>query len=535
MQIRLLVAMLIALASGAHAEKVVLRRAAIYTLDRARPWATALVLEGGRIAYVGDDEGARSFAGPGARSIDLAGRMVLPGFHDSHLHPMSGAMRLLRCRLGDRKTADEIYTAVHMCAAALKKDAWLLATGAAPELFAKGVLTRRKLDELVPDRPALITTEEGFTAWVNTRALEAAGLDPEKSDGVLKNDAMDPVRSRVPRPTEAEYREALRRSTAIANGFGITSMMDARATPPLLEAYRAADRAGELTVRMVAAQAVDPARGEAQIAELIAQREKSRGKRLRADACKLFLDVEIDQHNAALLEPYADAPQTRGELLIQPALLDALVRRLDAENFLIHMHAMGDRAVRAGLDSIEAAIRANGPRDRRHQLAHIGVASPDDFPRFGKLSVAANFQPLWAQASDPVWPLDLVALGPARSKWLLPMGSIAAAGGRIVASSDWPAPTMNPLEAMEVALTRDAPQRLTLSAILAAYTIDAAWAVREDEIDGSIEAGKAADLVVLDRNLFDLDARKLHEARVLLTLLDGEPVYRDPAFAGWGR
>jgi predicted amidohydrolase YtcJ len=536
---------------------LILRGAAIYTLDRARPWASALVIRNGRIAYVGDDAGAVTSAGPGTRTLALDGRMILPGFHDSHVHPMTGGMRLLRCRLNEGKTAEQVYAAVRACAAARPKDAWLLGGGWSPKAFARGGPTRRKLDELLPDRPALLSTEDGFTAWANTRALTAAGIRMNGSDaqvegvereptthkptGILKDEAVALVRRHAPQPSEADYREALRRSTAMANRFGITSLVDASATEAVLDAYRSADAAGELTVRVVAAQRIDPRRGEEQVADLLARRDRARGRRLRSDAAKLLLDVEIDRHTAALLEDYAGAAGVRGDLLIEPAALDALVRRLDVDGFLIHMHAMGDRAVRSGLDAIEHAIRANGPRDRRHQLAHLGVVSPEDIPRFGLLGVTANLQPLWAQADDDASAPTQAALGPARSRWMYPMASIAAGGGRIVASSDWPAPSMNPLEAMQVAVTRQPlngrkpaqqPQeRIGLAAILAAYTIDAAWAARGEEIDGSIEVGKAADLVVLDRNLFGIEVLQLHQARVLLTLLDGEPVYRDPGFA----
>jgi predicted amidohydrolase YtcJ len=309
----------------------------------------------------------------------------------------------------------------------------------------------------------------------------------------------------------------------------------------VVDVLHAADAAGELTVRAMAAQSVDPRRGEGQVAEMVARRDRVRGRRFRAEGAKLFLDGEIDQHTAAMLEPYAGAPGVRGELMIQPRALDPLVRRLDAEGFLIHMHVMGDRAVRAGLDAIEHAIAANGLRDRRHQLAHIGVASPEDLPRFGRLGVAANFSPFWARADDPASGPTEAALGPVRSRWMYPIASVAAGGGRVIASSDWPSTPMNPLDAIQVALTRrpldgkkpaqQPEERVGLAAILAAYTIDAAWAAHEEAIDGSIEAGKAADLVVLDRNLFAIDVMDLHQVKVLLTLLDGEPVYRDPGFS----
>jgi predicted amidohydrolase YtcJ len=274
---------------------------------------------------------------------------------------------------------------------------------------------------------------------------------------------------------------------------------------------------------------------------MIERRARAEGKRFRADAAKIFVDVEIDRHSAAMLEPYADAPDARGAPLLPPDALDALVRRLDAEGFSIHMHVMGDRAVRMGLDAIERAIAANGARDRRHQLAHVGVADPADIPRFAKLGVAADFSPLWAQARDPAYGPALAALGNERARNLFPIGAIAKAGGRVLASSDWPQPTMNPLDMIQYAITRQpldggAPpaqpdQRVDLATMLAAYTREGAWAAREEALDGAIAVGKAADLVVLDANLFDFESARIHEARVLLTLLDGQPVWRDAAVA----
>ncbi|TMA98979.1 MAG: hypothetical protein E6J64_22675, partial [Deltaproteobacteria bacterium] len=273
-------------ARGEPAGNLILRGAAIYTLDAARPWASALVIQNGRIGYVGDDTGALAFAGPGTRALALGGRMVIPGFHDSHIHPMTGGMRLLRCRLNDFRAAQQVYAAVRACAAAKPKGTWLLGGGWSPEAFARGGPSRRKLDELVPDRPALLTTEDGYTAWVNTSALALAGIatdgsgsqvegierDPttHKPTGILKDEAVSFVRRHAPQPTEAEYREALRRSTAIANRFGITSLVDANAGEPVLDAYRAAEVAGELTVRVVAAQRIDLSRGVIRMKERLA-------------------------------------------------------------------------------------------------------------------------------------------------------------------------------------------------------------------------------------------------------------------------
>jgi predicted amidohydrolase YtcJ len=550
---RCLAALLMALLPmAASAADLVLRNAAVYTLNDKQPWATALVIHDGRIAYVGDEAGLKPYLS-GAHVIDLHGEMVLPGFHDAHIHPMSGAMRLVLCKLGDAKSVQELDAGIRTEAAT--QNPWVFCNAVPAALGA--ALNRAKLDALVPDRPAFVRTYDGFTGWTNSRALRAAGIDPDgtgpevkglvrdpkthKPTGLLNGDATSLVRNKVPPPTQAQYREALRRASTIANGFGITSLFDAAATPELLDAYHAADLAGELTVRVVAAQRVDTGRGPEQVDEFIKARDRVQGKRFRADAAKIFLDEEIVEHTGAMLAPYTDAPKERGELLAQPAAVDALVQRLDAAGFLIHMHAMGDRTVRVGLDAYEHAIQVNGPQDRRHQIAHDGVVDPADIPRFGKLGVTANFSPLWFDPDDEAYASTVTAVGPERAKWIYPMASVAAAGGRIVASSDWPQPTMSPLDGIQFAVTRQPldgskpspqpEQRISLVQALAAYTRDAAWVVREDKLDGTLEAGKAADIVVLDRNLFKIDVMSIHKTRVLLTLLDGEPVYQDPKVA----
>jgi len=541
--------MLLLLAAGtsAAAGNTVFLGGAITTLNDRQPVATALVIADGHIVYVGDDKGARPYVTAKSRVVRLHGRMMLPGFHDAHAHPMSAGLRLLRCQLDGIKTAAKTEASIRGCDRTASED-WLFASGWSAKVAPPSLA---KLDALVPNRPAYVANADGFAVWVNSKTLKAAGIDPETSKlaglerdpethvftGVVSGDALTQVRQARPKPSEAQFREAFKRWSKMANALGITSVFDAAASPPMVEAYHAPDLARDLTLRVVAAQLVDPTRGPEQVDDMVARRDRVRGTRFRADAAKIFLDGEISQHTAALLQPYADTPGARGDLFVQPDALNALVRRLDAESFLIHMHAMGDRAVRSGLDAIEQAMEANGAKDRRHQIAHIELADPADIPRFAALGVSANLSPGWFDPNDPEIAPAEAALGPERARLMYPAASIAAHHGRLVMSSDWPATGMNPLENIQIAVTRQPldgskppkrpEERVDLTTALTAYIRNAAWVAREDDVDGTIETGKAADLIVLDRNLFKVPAGSIHKAHVLLTLLDGEPVYRD--------
>ncbi len=536
---------------------LVFRGGEIYTVDANRSWASAVGIKDGRIIYVGDDERVGTHIGLSTRVVDLSGRMMLPGFHDSHMHPMSGGFsRLLNCRLFDLEWPNEVHAALRECANGLEDGEWLLAIGLDPSVFDGPGPRRTALDELVPDRPAYVSTDRGILAWANTRTLVAAGIDANTPDppngmierdletgepaGTLRGSAVNLVRQRFPTPPTDKYREALQQSTAMANRFGITSLIDASVNEAMFEAYCEADVAGEMTVRVVASQLIEYGHGVEKVDEFVMRNQRICGDRMRADSAKIFVDGQIDQHTAALLKPYSDAPNTQGQPYFEPEILNAIVARLDAEDFQVHMHVIGDRAIRIGLDAIEKAIEANGPRDRRHQLAHIQFWNPADISRVERLGVVADFQPLWAYADPEVADLVESALGPERSRWLVPMASVADSGAIIVAGSDWPSPSMNPLLAMQIAITRRPPdgsapawipeERVELAQMIEAYTIAGAWLAREESINGSIEVGKAADLIVLERNLFEVDPMVLKDVRVLLTLLEGATVYRDSEF-----
>lgn len=536
---------------------VLLRNGAIYTVDAARSWAEAAAIAHGRIIYVGANAGAEEFITPQTRVIDLNGKMVLPGFHDSHVHPVSGGIELGQCNLNGLQTQQEIFDAVREYAQKNPALPWIVGGGWDLPIFPNANPTKQQLDQLVSDRPAFLSAADGHSAWVNSKALELAGITAATADppegrierdplskeptGTLRERATDLVSKHIPPLTSADYLAGAKRGLAMANRFGITSLQEASATPEILAAYDSLDRSGELTARVVAAMYVDPAKDEAQIEELKQKRSRYRGKNLRADAVKIFADGVIESRTAAMLAPYLDRPDYRGIPNLEAEKFKRLVTALDQEKFQVHIHAIGDRAIRMALDAHEAAQLANGRRDARHHLAHIQLIDPQDIPRFERLGIIANFQSLWAYADTYITELTEPALGPERSRWLYPIGSVMRSGAMIVGGSDWSVSSMNPLDAIQVAVTRRGvddstgsawiPQEIVdLPTMIAAYTINGAYVNHQENETGSIEVGKAADLIVLDRNLFEIPAHEIHNAKVLLTLLEGREVHRDSTF-----
>jgi predicted amidohydrolase YtcJ len=358
---------------------------------------------------------------------------------------------------------------------------------------------------------------------------------------------MSLVAGKLPEYSAAERVGAVRRALAEANRFGITSITDADAGPAFLEAYASLDRRGDLTARVTAAMSTDESVPvEEMAARLRALRMKHRGgNRLAINMVKLYADGVIEAHTAALLTPYLGLGDNRGPLVYQPDDLAARVAAFDRDGFQIHIHAIGDRAIRVALDALAHARQVNGVRDARPVLAHIELFDPADIPRFRELGVVASFQPFWAQADEYITVLTQPVLGPERSRWLYPIGSLMESGAVVVGGSDWTVSSLNPLDAIQVAITRrdvdagEGPawlpeQRVDLPRMLAAYTINAAYGTRAERETGSLETGKLADLIVLDRNLFQVQPSEIHRVKVLLTLLEGRAVWRDSSFAMGG-
>ena len=535
---------------------LVLTGAAVYTVDAARRWAEAVAVRGGRIAAVGTAREMAELVGPRTRVLELEGRMVLPGFQDAHLHPPSGGLYRLRCELHGATGLREYLEVIRSYADERPEAEWILGGGWSMDSFPGGVPTRADLDAVVPGRPAFLTSRDGHTAWVNARALELAGIEratPDPPDGRIERDAagepsgalhegaMHLADRLVPPVTQAEWEESILLAQAHLHALGVTAMQDATVEPETLAAYRALAERGELTMRTEGNLRWTRDRGEEQIRDMVEQRARGSVGRLRIRGAKIFQDGVMENFTAAMLEPYV-GQETSGISMHEPGELARMVTLLDAEGFQVHIHTIGDRAVRESLDAFEAARRANGRRDARHHLAHIQAIHPDDIPRFRELGVVANASPYWAVRSGYVEDLTLPFVSEETGRNMYPFGSLLRAGARLAFWSDWTVSTANPLLEIEVAVTRVSPddrsaepflpeERLDLPTALAVFTIGSAYVNHLDRETGSIEPGKLADLAVLDRNPFDPGAGPIGDARVVLTLVEGATVYAEPGLA----
>ena len=546
------------------AADLVLVGGSVLTMGRAKnpddPPATAVAVAGGRIVAVGDDRSIDEHAGPRTRRIDLAGRTLLPGFTDAHVHPVLAGIELLRCGLHELPESRAAYLPFIRSYAEANPDLdWIVGSGWAMAAFPGGTPSRADLDAAVPDRPAFLQNRDGHGAWVNSRALELAGVTGSTADpadgriertpdgepqGTLHEGAMALVERLLPEPSADELVEGLGLAQAYLHRLGITAWQDAWVDERGLEAYRRFAGSGRLTARVVAAQWWDRDDDDRQIERLVEGRARSSIGRLRATSVKLMLDGVVENFTASVLEPYLDGEGrptgNQGLDFIDPEALQGYVTKLDALGFQPHFHALGDRAVRQGLDAIEAARRANGMTDTRPHLAHLQIVDPADRPRFAALGAGANIQPLWARAEQQMTELTIPFLAPERAAHQYPFASLLAAGARLVGGSDWMVSTPNVMEQVEVAVRRIDPdagdrepflphESISLEHALRAYTMGGAWANHADDTTGSIEIGKLADLVVLDRDITHEAPERLGDAQVLLTLVEGAPVYEDRA------
>jgi predicted amidohydrolase YtcJ len=526
-------------------------------MDQRRPRAEAVAVRDGRIVAVGTARDVSEHVGPRTRRMDLRDRTLLPGFQDAHVHPSMAAGELLRCALHDLpSTLDAYLGAIRAYAHANREREWIDGAGWHMAAFPGGTPLAADLDRAVPDRPACFDNRDGHGAWVNSRALELAGITRETPDpphgrierdvhgnptGTLHESAVELVKDLIPDPTPEERVTGLGLAQAYLHRFGITAWQDAWVTEPELDAYLTFCGRGLLTARAIACHWWERDEGVEQIDSLLERRRRADGiGRLRANTVKVMQDGVAENFTAGMLHPYRDASgratANRGMSFVEPEELARAVTELDRQGFQVHFHALGDRAVRESLDAIEAARRANGPSDGRHHLAHLQLVDPADYPRFARLDATATVQPLWACADEQMTELTIPFLPADRAALQYPFASLRDAGARLAGGSDWTVSTPNVLAEAEVAVTRRCPedragapfipqQALGVEETLAAFTRGSAYVNHLDAETGTIEVGRLADLVVLDRDLDRLGEVPLGDVRVLLTLVEGEVAY----------
>jgi predicted amidohydrolase YtcJ len=544
--------------AGPQAADTVFRNGKVYTVDANRSIAAAVAVRDGRIVFVGADDEATSYIGAATTVVDLRGRMMLPGMQDIHVHPIEAGVEKMNLYLGDLKSIDAYKAAIVDYAQSNKDLPWIIGSGWEFHVFGPGVTPDRKiLDALAPDRPVYLASYDDHAGWANSAALRIAGISKDTPDppggrivrdpvsgeptGTLEEEARQLVFKVMPTVTTQQKITGLRDSVRTLNAWGITSMQDAGVDgEEELQVYKALEDAGELTMRVVAAMRWYPERGMEQVGELVKLRDRFASELMDAGTAKLWQDGVMENYTAVMLEPYLIPSGSRGEPLIDPEVLKSVVTQLDAAGLQVHVHAIGDGAVRQSLDAIEASIAVNGRLGHRHHIAHLELIDPDDIPRFGELDVVANFQPLWAYDDVYITDLTIPFIGPERARWLYPIKSVMNAGGLIAFGSDWSVTTANPFPQIETAITRQDAESdanppfipeecIDLETAIAAFTVNAAFVNRREKETGSIEVGKYADLIVVDQDLFAIDAKNLSSTTVLLTIFAGRIVYGDLA------
>lgn len=522
--------------------------------------ATAVAITGERITAVGNDEEILALAGPDAERIDAGGAAVLPGFHDAHVHPLAGGLGLLGCDL-DSEHSVAGYSRLIREAAARTITEWIVGSGWFGDVFPGGLPTRQLLDELVPDRPAVLMSHDAHGVWVNSRALDLAGITRETPDppagrivrdaegeatGVLFDAAGELVTRLLPPHSPQHLREALLAAQDQLFSLGITAWHDAilgeyLTLPDCVPAYLGALADGALKARVTGSMWWPTTAGPEYLPEMLQRVRAANAGGLDVRSVKIMQDGICENCTAALIDPYCDvSPELRGDSVIDPGDLRDIVAALDAAGLSVHFHGVGDRAVRECLDAVAHARAENGP-GQRHQIAHLDVMDPADFGRFAELEVTANLQPLWARNDQEILERKFPLIGEERARYHFPFGSLQRAGAHMVMGSDWPVTSPDPLWGLHTACTRTAPaadvhalnaesrvpaqpeERLDIATAIRAYTLGSAEIAGLAGDTGALRLGKLADLVVLTGPL--VSEADFDGVRVARTLLGGKQVY----------
>jgi predicted amidohydrolase YtcJ len=530
----------------------------IYTIDKGKPWAEAVAVCGESIGRVGTTAEVRAWAGPGARVVDLAGKLVVPGFNDAHVHLVDGAEEIVGIDLRPATSEGDFARRLGEHARRVPKGRWITGGNWDHEAWpTKALPTHASFDRVTADHPVFVQRLDGHMAVANALAMRLAGIsrDTKAPDGgtivrgpdgeptgVFKDNAMALISRVIPPPTSEETLEKAKAGVRHAASLGVTTVQDMTNSPMELRAYETLDEAGDLPVRIYSIRNYPlerTSRAGSGPPELLAGPRGLQGASERprvnvtTQAVKLFVDGSMGSGTAVFFEPYADDPTTSG-LLIQPiAELERLIFEADAAGFQLVVHAIGDRANTIALDAFERLARERGARDRRPRIEHAQVVRDADKRRFTALGVIASIQPShciddmrWAEAR----------IGRARSAIAYDFKSFVDAGARIAFGTDWFVEPLDPMLGLYAAVTRQFPdgtpaggwfpeERLTLAQAIEFYTLGSAFAEFAETEKGSIVEGKLADLVVLSKNLFEIAPREILTTKAVMTITGGRIVH----------
>jgi predicted amidohydrolase YtcJ len=548
--------------AGDSAAESIFYNAKIFTGEPEHPYAEAVAIRGDKIVAVGSYADVKLAVGKDAKAVDLQGKTLLPGLIDSHAHPMDGGLSLTGADVGDQMQSVDQLTKFVAAAQKNRKGMRgdiLYVSGLPLAFWSKTDELNARFDSGVyAQQPVFLEGMDGHTGWANRALLNKAGVtkefvsqlsDLERSyygvgrdlqpNGFAVDSGLSKIRTVVPAPTKEQWLEGGRAAVQYLHSMGITAWLDAVANEPVLSTYKSLAERGELTAHVAAFPVVNPRNDPAQ--ELAAY-QKLRAKfagvpELAMPGIKVFADgvVEYPSQTAALTRPYRNTGKS-GELLFDPAQFAVLVTAADKQGLIVHIHALGDLAVKESLNAIQAARKANGNSGLPHTLTHVQLADPEDFIRFRQLGVIAALQLLWAEASGDTIELMKPYLDPAVYQWQYPARSMLDAGATISGASDWPVSSPNVFWAIYQAETRKGPegvldpeQRMPRAAMLYAYTRNSARALNQLDRIGTIAPGKQADLVLVDRDVTTVPIEELKDTKVLWTMFGGKVVWDSAA------
>jgi predicted amidohydrolase YtcJ len=526
----------------------------IYTLDSKRPWAEALAIQADRIVAVGTDAEIAKLQSKDTKVIDANGHLVLPGFTDCHVHFIDGSLSLGRVNLEGAKDAADIQQRLREYGAKHPGTDWILGRGWNYAMFPTSLPDKKYLDEVFPERPALLEGFDGHTYWANSKALALANIskdtpnppngiivrDPQTGEatGALKEAAQSLVAAVVPKSTRGEKLLALRSGLHWANENGLTRVHSAGGDFEEFDLYDELLRRGDLTLRLYISYFQNPPELlPKDISAIEDAKKKYSGDWLSAGAVKFMIDGVVESHTAAMLEPYSDEPSLKGKLFWDLAKYKSAVAELDKRGLQLFTHAIGDYGIQTALDAYENAEKANRVSGRRFRIEHIETITARDVPRFGKLGVIASMQPLHSYPDNDTLDVWARNIGPDRASRAWLWKDIANDGGQLAFGSDWPVVTLNPFEGIQTAVTRQtseslpkegfvASQRLSVADAIRGYTLGAAFAGFRERTEGSLEPGKLADLIIVSEDLFQIDPHRINKTKALTTIVGGRVVFQ---------